>query len=54
MQPIILYVGPGLGVATIVIVIIVLLIILASVGMLIWRPIKNFFRKTRNLFSHTE
>jgi phosphotransferase system glucose/maltose/N-acetylglucosamine-specific IIC component len=54
MQSILLYVGPGLGVATIIIVVIVLLIILASAGMLIWQPIKNLLRKTRNLFSQTK
>jgi len=42
MQTISLYIGPGLGVATIIIVIIILLIILASMVMLIWRPLKKF------------
>ena len=55
MQSVMLYIGPGLGVATIVIVVIVLLIILASVFMILWTPIKAFFNKARKLFhrSHT-
>jgi len=48
MQSVLLYIGPGLGVATIVIVVIVLLIILASVFMVLWTPIKSLIRKTRN------
>ena len=39
------YIGPGLGVATIIIVVIVLLLVFASVGVIIWTPIKKFFRK---------
>ena len=54
MQPTLLYIGPGLGVATIVIVIIVLLIILASVIMVLWTPIKALFRKTRKLFNKSK
>lgn len=50
MHSIFLYIGPGLGLATIVIVVIVLLIILASVFMVLWTPIRAFFRKARNLF----
>ena len=51
MEYIFLYIGPGLGIATIIIVIIVLLIILASIIMLIWRPLKNFLKRTRKLFN---
>jgi phosphotransferase system glucose/maltose/N-acetylglucosamine-specific IIC component len=55
MQSALLYIGPGLGVATIVIVVIVLLIILASVLMVLWTPIKSFIRRAREFFhrSHT-
>lgn len=50
MQSILLYIGPGLGVATIVIVVIVLLIIVASILMIVWTPVKAFIRKIRELF----
>lgn len=50
MQHLLLYIGPGLGVATIVIVIVVLLIVLASVFMIIWRPIKKLTEKIKNIF----
>ena len=40
-----LYIGPGLGLGTIVIVLVVLLIIFGSIAMIIWTPIKNFFRR---------
>ncbi len=50
MQSVLLYIGPGLGVATIVIVVIVLLIILASVFMVLWTSVKAFFNRVRKLF----
>jgi len=49
-----LYIGPGLGVATIVIVLIVLLIIFASLIMILWTPIKSFVRRTKKMLSKTE
>ena len=51
MESLFLYIGPGLGVATIVIVIIVLLIILASIVMLILSPIKSFLKKIKQFFT---
>lgn len=42
-----LYLGPGLGIGTIAIVVIVLLIIVASLLLIVWTPIKNFFKKLR-------
>ncbi len=39
------YIGPGLGATTIVIVLIVLAIIIISFFMILWTPIKKFFRK---------
>ncbi len=53
MQIPLLYIGPGLGIGTIIIVLIVLLIILASVIMIIWTPIKSLIRKIkRKLFNN--
>lgn len=46
-----LYIGPGLGLATIIIVIIVLIIILVSLLIIIWTPIKRFINKIRQSFS---
>ncbi len=40
-----LYIGPGLGLGTILIVLIVLLVVFGSLIMIIWTPIKNFFRR---------
>ena len=42
-----LYIGPGLGVGTIILVLIILLIVVFSFGMILWIPIKNFFKKMR-------
>ena len=39
-----LYIGPGLGIGTILIVLIVLLIVVVSFGLILWIPIKNFFK----------
>ncbi len=54
MEPVLLYIGPGLGVATIIIILIILLIILASIVILIWSPIKSFIKKTRRVFMKKE
>lgn len=45
MTDALLYIGPGLGIGTIVVVLIILLIILAALGIILWLPIKRFFRK---------
>lgn len=39
-----MYIGPGMGAGTIIVVIIILLIILASILMILWIPIKRFFK----------
>ena len=44
------YIGPGLGVGTIIIILIIVLIIIVSLFMILWIPIKNFFRKIIKLF----
>jgi F0F1-type ATP synthase membrane subunit b/b' len=46
-----LYIGPGIGVGTIALVAIVLLLVLVSLIIIIWTPIKKFFRKVKSLFS---
>lgn len=43
----ILYIGPGIGVATIIIVAIILLIVIASLGFVLMRPIKRFIAKIK-------
>ncbi len=45
-----LYIGPGLGLGTIVIVFVVLVIILASLIMIIWTPIKDLFNRVSQIF----
>lgn len=42
-----LYIGPGLGVGTVILVLVILLIVVFSVGMILWIPIKNFFKKMK-------
>lgn len=44
-----LYIGPGLGIGTILLVLIILLIVVVSFGLILWIPIKNLFKK---LFSN--
>lgn len=41
------YIGPGIGFGGIILVIIILLVVLASVFMVLWIPIKNFFKKLK-------
>ena len=41
------YIGPGIGVGGIVLVVIILLVVLASVFMVLWIPLKNFFKKLK-------
>lgn len=50
MIDLILYIGPGIGVGTIVLVLLVLLLVLVSLLIVIWTPIKKFFRKLKGLF----
>lgn len=45
------YIGPGLGVGTIVIILIILLIIVVSVFFILWIPIKNFVKKIIRFFN---
>ena len=40
-----LYIGPGIGVVTIIIVLVVLGIVISSFGMVIWSSIKRLFRR---------
>lgn len=46
-----LYIGPGIGIGTIIIVLIVLLIVLISIFLILWIPIKRFIRKIIKLFA---
>jgi hypothetical protein len=45
MEISLLYIGPGLGLGTIIIVSLVLLIIFASLIMIVWTPIRKFFNR---------
>jgi len=51
MNSLLLYVGPGLGMATIVIVLIVLLIVALSLFFIAWGSIKKFFVKIKQTIS---
>jgi hypothetical protein len=41
----IVYIGPGLGIGTILIILFILLLVIFSFGVVLWIPIKRFFRK---------
>ncbi len=41
------YIGPGLGLGTLLIIIFISLLVIFSFGVVLWIPIKRFFR---NLF----
>lgn len=43
-----LYIGPGLGLGTILIIVCVLLLVIFSFGVVLWIPIKRFFKKIFN------
>jgi len=44
----IIYIGPGLGIGTILIILFILLLVIFSFGIVLWIPIKRFFRKIFN------
>ena len=45
MVTLLAYIGPGLGLGTIVLVLLVLFIILLSIGFIIWIPVKRFIQR---------
>ena len=45
MTNLLLYIGPGLGLGTIIIVLIILFIVFISFGSIIWISLKNLIRK---------
>lgn len=45
-----LYIGPGVGIATIIIVAIVLLIVTASLFLIMYGMLKNMWRKMKKFF----
>jgi hypothetical protein len=40
-----LYIGPGVGAGTVLIVLLVIGLVLFSIGLILWIPIKRFFRR---------
>lgn len=46
-----LYIGPGIGVATIVIVGVILVIIIASFAIVLLRPIKRWVKNIKRYFN---
>lgn len=44
-----LYIGPGLGIGTIILVLLVLLVVLVSLLIIVWTPIKKFFRNIKQM-----
>jgi hypothetical protein len=46
-----LYIGPGIGVGTLILVIIVLSIVALSLTVILWGFIKKIFRKVKALFT---
>jgi hypothetical protein len=50
MEQLLLYLGPGVGMGTILMVLVVLLIVVASLIMIVWIPLKNLFLKIMHFF----
>lgn len=46
-----LYIGPGIGVATIVIVGVILVIVIASLVIVLMRPVKRWITNIKRLFN---
>ncbi|EMQ95772.1 MULTISPECIES: hypothetical protein [Xanthomarina] len=40
-----LYIGPGIGLGTLLIIVFIVLLVLFAFGVVLWIPIKRFFRK---------
>jgi hypothetical protein len=40
-----IYIGPGLGLGSLVLIFIILGIVFLSIGIIVWIPIKKFFKK---------
>ena len=38
------YIGPGIGIGTVILILIILSIVFLSFAFILWIPIKNFFR----------
>ena len=47
----ILYIGPGIGVATIILVAVILVIVIISLIIVLLRPIKRWLTKIKKLFN---
>jgi hypothetical protein len=45
MSQLFLYIGPGMGIGTIILVFLILGIIIAALGFILWIPVKRFFRR---------
>lgn len=39
------YLGPGIGLGSIILVLLVLLLVIIALGVVLWMPIRRFFRK---------
>ncbi|WP_223032507.1 MULTISPECIES: hypothetical protein [Hanstruepera] len=40
-----LYIGPGIGIGTLLIILFIALLVIFAFGVVLWIPIKRFFRK---------
>ena len=45
MSSILFYIGPGVGIGTIILVSVILALVLFSLGYVLWVPLKRLFRK---------
>ena len=43
-----LYIGPGIGIGTLLIILFIVLLVIFAFGVVLWIPIKRFFRKLFN------
>lgn len=47
---IVAYIGPGVGLGSIILFSIIILVVFASIVMVVWIPIKNFVKKINHFF----
>lgn len=47
---IVAYIGPGVGLGSIILFGIIILVVLGSIVMVVWIPLKNFVKKVTHLF----
>jgi len=50
ISSVIAYIGPGVGLGSIILFSIIILVVLGSIVMVVWIPLKNFVKKITHFF----